>query len=245
VNGARDQGRAIGLTIACLLAAGIACSTVTGAFRSTEVQSGSPRPQAVGPASTAAAANTTPTPKVIGPLPAGFEQTGKVEAIIDGEPYTWYTFRPPAAAGSTTNSAGWSLRGGPLGTYKGVVALAAAFEGDTPDPISGIYLEFPFQDEGAPFQLDVPANPLEPAVEVRVNLGTIDYQMVEGVLTLKQVEADETKRTFSGTFEGTLAPSDSQGDPGESTSVALVSGQFSLEQVESADELPTEQGDGS
>jgi hypothetical protein len=217
---------------AAVLVAALACSMVTGGVDSgnerrvdatVSSQTGHPVPTSAAP---------SPTPTVIGPLPSGFEQTGIVQATVEGQPFTWYTFRSPGIGEAMMNSAVWGLQAGTLGTYKGVVALAGAFEGDTPAPKSAIYVEFPFRDEGAPFEREVPANPLEPAVNVILHLESGDYKMINGRLTLTDVSVQGDKRRISGTLEGTLAASDLQGTLDESNTIELTDGRLQLSQVD-------------
>ncbi|MGA9532901.1 MAG: hypothetical protein WBR18_09315 [Anaerolineales bacterium] len=227
-----SRRREILLLVAALVAAVLACSTVTGALDSGSDQETDPSQatQTAGPES--ATAKPSPTPTAIGPLPSGFEQTGTVEAKVDGQRYTWYTFQPPDIADVAMNSAAWSLQGGSLGTYKGVVALAGAFEGDTAEPKTAIYIEFPFKDEGAPFELAVPANPLEPAANIILHLESGDYKMTDGQLMLTDVSIQGEDRGFSGTFEGTLAASDSEGTLDELNTIELTEGRMELKRVD-------------
>lgn len=220
--------------IGLLMAATLACSTVTGAL-DPRVDPTDVTPTARAGQIQLATAMPSPTPTAIGPIPAGFEQTGQAEADIAGETYTWYTFRSPGVGEAMVNSASWGLRGGPLGSYKGVVALAGGFEGDTPEPVTAIYMEFPFKDEGAPFELEVPAHPLEPTTAILVNLRQADYEMIDGVLTIESVLSDGTRRAMAGTFSGTLALSTSDGGTDESQTIELTAGKFEFEQIESTD----------
>lgn len=181
----------------------------------------------------------TPT-QTLPPVGQNMRVTGEIAATVDGETRTWHMVLSPGIGGVLVNSATWSDQ------FDGAGYLVADLSGHIFDegfeqPISSLYLEFPFTRGVDSLRVRIPGQAADrPSASVLLEWPSARYRMTKGTILVRRTEISGEFASLGGTVTGVLVPVSEVGADGEGAahSALRMQGAFDILRATAKSALP-------